>query len=55
MAELKCIYTNACSMNKEEELQATVQQQNCDVVTIMETWWGDSHSWRAALAREETF
>ncbi|TRZ15500.1 hypothetical protein HGM15179_011611 [Zosterops borbonicus] len=26
-----------------------VQQQSCDVFAIMEMWWGDSHSWSAAL------
>ncbi|RMC17056.1 hypothetical protein DUI87_05629 [Hirundo rustica rustica] len=26
-----------------------VQQQSCDVVAVMETWWDDSHSWSTAL------
>ncbi|KAK4822022.1 hypothetical protein QYF61_006870 [Mycteria americana] len=31
IAQLKCIYTNACSMgNKQEELEAVVQQENYD-------------------------
>ncbi|KAF4804122.1 hypothetical protein TURU_010492 [Turdus rufiventris] len=42
--------TNARSMgNKQEELEAVVQQQSCDVVAIAETWWEVSHSWSAAL------
>ena len=31
IAQLKCICTNACSMgNKQEELEAIVQQENCE-------------------------
>ncbi|RMC16177.1 hypothetical protein DUI87_08391 [Hirundo rustica rustica] len=26
-----------------------VQQQSCDVVTIMEMWWDESHGWSTAL------
>lgn len=48
-AQLRCMYTNACSMgNKQEELEAMVQQQSYDV-TIAETWWDNSHSWSTAL------
>ncbi|RMC09822.1 hypothetical protein DUI87_13609 [Hirundo rustica rustica] len=44
------MYTNARSMgNKQEELEAMVQQQRYDVVAITETWWDDSHSWSTAL------
>ena len=50
IAPLKCIYTNARSMgNKQEELEAIVQQENCDIVAITETWWDDSHNWSAAM------
>ncbi|RMC19052.1 hypothetical protein DUI87_03656 [Hirundo rustica rustica] len=50
VAQLKCMYTNAHSMsNKQEELEAMVQQQSCDVVTITEMWWDESHSWCTAL------
>ena len=50
VAQLRCMYTNACSMgNKQEELEAMVQQQSCDVVAIVETWWDNSHSWVASL------
>ncbi|KAK4830743.1 hypothetical protein QYF61_013193 [Mycteria americana] len=49
-AQLKCLYTNARSMgNKQEELEAIVHQENYDMVAIMETWWGDSHNWSAAM------
>ncbi|PKU29185.1 hypothetical protein llap_20511 [Limosa lapponica baueri] len=38
IAQLKCFYTNAHSMdNKQEDLEAIVQQENYDVVTITET------------------
>ena len=44
------IYTSACSMgNKQEELEAIVQQENYDIVAITETWWDDSHNWSAAM------
>ncbi|KAF4796229.1 hypothetical protein TURU_086123 [Turdus rufiventris] len=44
------MYNNAHSMgNKQEELEAMVHQQSYDVVTIMEMWWDNSHSWSAAL------
>ncbi|KAK4827657.1 hypothetical protein QYF61_020429 [Mycteria americana] len=50
VAQLKCIYTNARSMgNKQEELEAIVQQENYGIVAIMKTWWDDSHNWSAAV------
>ncbi|KAK4820971.1 hypothetical protein QYF61_009437 [Mycteria americana] len=50
IAQLKYIYTNARSMGKnQEELEATVQQENYDIVAIMEMWWDDSHNWSAAM------
>lgn len=30
--------------NKQEDLEAIVQQENYDMVVIMETWWDDSHT-----------
>ncbi|GAB0210105.1 hypothetical protein GRJ2_003476300 [Grus japonensis] len=49
-AQLKCIYTNARSLgNKQEELEAIVQQDSYDLVAITETWWDDSHDWSAAM------
>ena len=36
VTQLKCIYTNARSMgNKQEELEAIAQLENCDIVVIM--------------------
>jgi len=50
IAQLKCICTNARSMgNKQEELQATMQQDSYDLVAITETWWDDSHDYSAAM------
>ncbi|RMB93655.1 hypothetical protein DUI87_29882 [Hirundo rustica rustica] len=38
VAQMRCMYINAHSMgNKQEELEAMVQQQSCDVVAITET------------------
>ncbi|KAK4811106.1 hypothetical protein QYF61_016392 [Mycteria americana] len=49
-AQLKRLYTNARSMgNKQEELEAIVRQENCDMVAITERWWDDSHNWSAAM------
>lgn len=39
---LKCIY-------EQEELEDAVQQENCEVVAITETWWNDTHNWSAAV------
>ena len=50
MTQLKCIYTNACSMgNKQEELEATAGHANYDLVAITETWWDHSHHWSAVM------
>ena len=35
--------------NKQEELEATVQQASYDLVAITETWWDLSHDWSAAM------
>ena len=44
MAQLKCICTSAHSMgNKQEELEAIVQQAGYDLVVITDTWWDHSH------------
>ena len=44
IAQLKCIYANACSMgNKQQELEAIAQQDRYDLVAITETWCDDSH------------
>ncbi|KAK4830652.1 hypothetical protein QYF61_012495 [Mycteria americana] len=56
IAQLKCVYTNARSMgNKQEELEAIVQQENDDIVAITETWWDDSHNWSAAMGGYKLF
>ena len=57
MTQLKCVFTNACSMgNKQEELEAIVQQANYDLVAITKTWWDHSHDkccdgWLQALQK----
>jgi len=43
IAQLKCVYTNASSMgNKQEELEAIIQQDSYDLVAFTEMWWDDS-------------
>ncbi|PKU36056.1 mitochondrial fission process protein 1 [Limosa lapponica baueri] len=55
-AQLKCIYLNACIMvNKQEELEAIVQQENYDIGAITETWWEDSQNWSAAIDDYQLF
>jgi len=49
-AQLKCVYTNARSMgNKQEELEAIIQQDGYDFVAMTETWWDNSHDWYAVM------
>jgi len=49
-AQLKCVYTNARSMgNKQEELEAIIQQDGYDLVVITETRWDNSHDWHAVM------
>ena len=48
-AQLKCIYTNAHSMgNKQEELEAVIQQDGYNLVAITETW-DNRHDWHAVM------
>jgi len=35
--------------NKQEELEATIQQDGYDLVAITETWWDSSHDWHAVM------
>ena len=49
-AQLKCLYTNACSMgNKQEELETMVHLENFGLIAIMETWWDDSCNWNTTI------
>jgi len=49
-AQLKRIYTNTRSKgNKQEELEAIVQQDSYDLVSITAAWWDDSLDWSAAM------
>ena len=50
IAQLKCVYTNTHSKgNKQEELEAIIQQDSYDLVAIAETWWDNSHDWHAVM------
>jgi len=35
--------------NKQEELEAIIQQDGYDLVAITETWWDHSHDWHAVM------
>jgi len=49
-AQLKCVYTNARSTgNKQEELEAIIQQDGYNLVAITEMWWDKSHDWHAVM------
>ena len=41
--------------NKQEELEAIVQQDTYDLFTITETWWDDSHGWSAVMDGYQLF
>ena len=56
LGQLKCIYRNARSMgNKQEELEAIVQQGKYDIIAITETWWEDTHNWSAVTDGYQLF
>jgi len=49
VAQLKCFYASACSMeNKQEDLEASVQLESYDLIAATETWWNKTHNWSAA-------
>ncbi|PKU41567.1 hypothetical protein llap_8142 [Limosa lapponica baueri] len=55
-SQLKCLYTNACSMrNKQEEVEATVLLENYDIMAINETWWDESYDWNLAIEGYKLF
>ena len=48
--QLKCLYTNACSLsNKQDELETVMNLKSYDLVAITETWWDDSHNWNTTI------
>lgn len=53
VAQLKCIYISMG--NKEEELEAIVQQESYDVVAIMEMKWDEACKWSAAIGGYKHF
>jgi len=56
IAQLKCIYSNAHGMgNKQEELEAIVQQDSYDLVATTEAWWDNSHDWSAGMDSYKLF
>jgi len=49
-AQMKCLHTNACSMeNKQEELEATVLLESYELFALTEPWWDESHDWSVAI------
>lgn len=42
------MYTNLSSMGNEQE-EAMVEQESCNVVTIKKMWWDDLQDWSAAM------
>lgn len=56
IAQLKHIYTSAHSMNnKQENLEAIMQKENYDLVTITEAQWNHSHDQSAATKGYQLF
>ena len=55
-AQLKCLYTNACSLsNKQDELETVMHLESYDLVAITETWWDDSHNWNTTIDEYQLF
>ena len=49
-AQLKCLYTNACSLgNQQEQLEATMPLESYDLVAITDTWCNESQDWSVAV------
>jgi len=49
-AQPKCIYTNARSTGKKQnEVEATVQLENCYRIAVTDTWWDDPHNWSVSM------
>jgi len=54
-SDLKCLYTNACSMgNKQEEMETVVQLENYDIIAIRERWWDKSYNWSTLTEADYT-
>lgn len=50
VAQLKCLYTNACSMgSKQKEVEALVHLESYDIIAVAEAWWDESHDWSAGI------
>lgn len=54
VTQLKCIYTNACGMGSEQDLEAMVQQENYELVAITETRQDHSYDQSAAMESYKT-
>jgi len=49
-AQMKCLYMNTHSVGKkQEELEATMLLESCDLIALNETWWVESHNWSVAI------
>lgn len=50
VTQLKCLYTNAHSMgSKQEKLEATLQLESYNLITITKTWWEGPHNWNTEI------
>lgn len=34
---------------KQDELEVLVSFQSCNIISISETWWDESHDWSAGM------
>lgn len=55
IAQLKCLYTNECSLRNQQNLETTVQLENYELIAIIETWQNDSHDWRMMIEVQKVF
>jgi len=49
IAQLKCLYINTYTTDNKQKLKFTLQLENYDVITIMETWWEKFYNQNTAL------
>ena len=56
MAQLKCIYTNACNMaTSRRSWKRLCVRLTMTYLLFTETWWDHSHDWSAVMVGYELF
>lgn len=42
-------------VNKQDEQETMIQLENCDSISIKESWWNESHNWNKMIESYELF